>query len=240
MGADVVILDTEPDQHGMTMRRGPRGRVFIAVARTRHPMRQRSTLAHELAHVVFADWSAAPIVDSASPTEIRANVFARHLLIPPAGLADLIDGRAVDLAVLSKVVQWFQVSPKIAAIALEQSGHIDPTTKTRFMSETAPRLATRFGWSDQYQAMQRESDQRRAPQRLLARAIAGWMRNTVSIQTIATLRGLDVASVERELTAAGLTPRTLVPEWSDPDDLPDADLDLHELEDADLGDGGEV
>ncbi|MEV0031259.1 ImmA/IrrE family metallo-endopeptidase [Nocardia sp. NPDC050793] len=239
VGADVAVLDTDVDQHGVTMRRGDMGRVYIAVARTTRPMRQRSTLAHELAHVVFDDWSSEPEVDSTSPTESRANSFARHLLLPLQGVSDLVaeGGRGGELVMLSTVVQRFLVSPQIAAIALAQIGFIDEVTKRQFMSETTPRLAARFGWSDQYQAMQLESNRRRAPQRLLARAISGWLQNAVSIQTIALLRGLDPATVEKELTEAGLAPAELTPAWNDPADLPEAGIDLAEL-DFDLGDGG--
>lgn len=238
VGADVAVLDTDADQHGMTVRRGDRGTVYIAVARTPNPMRQRSTLAHELAHVVFDDWAAEPQVDSANPVESRANTFARHLLLPRQGLRDLMTSESGrdELATLSKVVQRFQVSPAIAAIALEQSGYIDAATKTLFMSEKTPRLAARFGWSDQYQALQRESNRRRAPQRLLTRAISGYLHNVVSIRTIATLRGLDTAEIEKELSDAGLTPVELTPAWVDSAELPDVDIDLAEL-DADLSDG---
>ena len=55
-GIDVAVLDVGPDEHGLTMRDPDRAAVFIGVARTRNPMRQRSTLAHELAHVLFEDW----------------------------------------------------------------------------------------------------------------------------------------------------------------------------------------
>ncbi|MEU4343349.1 hypothetical protein AB0H00_19065 [Nocardia sp. NPDC023852] len=58
----------------------------------------------------------------------------------------------------------------------------------------------------------------------------------MSVQTIATLRGLDVTTVERELTGAGPTPTGMQPIWSDPADLPGISIDLDEL-DADLGDG---
>jgi hypothetical protein len=65
------------------------------------------------------------------------------------------------------------------------------------MRVTAPALAARFGWLDQYRALQAGSGRRRAPQRLLARAIQGYLENgerrtenVVSLQT-ATLRGLD-------------------------------------------------
>ena len=56
-GIDVAVLDAGPDEHGLTMRDPVRGTVFIGVARTRNPMRQRSTLAHELGHVLFEDWA---------------------------------------------------------------------------------------------------------------------------------------------------------------------------------------
>ncbi|WP_267470145.1 ImmA/IrrE family metallo-endopeptidase [Nocardia brasiliensis] len=221
------------------MRRGNHGAVYVAVARTMNPMRQRSTLAHELAHVVFEDWADQPQIDSASPIESRANVFARHLLLPLPGLDDLwaTESHHDELAMLSKTVQRFLVSPAIAAIALHQAGYISTAAKSDFMSEKTPRLAARFGWSDQYQAMQMESNRRRAPQRLLARAISGYLQNAVSIRTIATLRGIDPATVEEELSDAGLIPAELTPAWADPADLPHVDFDLTEL-DADLGDSG--
>ncbi|MFF0532469.1 ImmA/IrrE family metallo-endopeptidase [Nocardia amikacinitolerans] len=239
VGADVAVLDTEVDQHGMTMRRGDGGRVYIAVAKTPHPMRQRSTLAHELGHVVFDDWATHPRVDSRDPIESRANAFARHLLVPVEGVRNLVAHQhfGSELSMLSTVVQRFLVSPQLAAIALEQAGYISTAAKHEFMNETAPRLAARFGWSDQYQAMQLESDRRRAPQRLLARAISGWLQNVVSIQTIALLRGLDIATVQRELTDAGLAPVAVTPAWSSGAVPPKVDIDLAAL-DADLSEDG--
>src|SRR5260370_41157379 len=56
-GIDVAVLDAGPDEHGLTMRDPVRGTIFIGVARTRNPMRQRSTLAHELGHGLFEDWT---------------------------------------------------------------------------------------------------------------------------------------------------------------------------------------
>lgn len=63
------MLDVHAAEHGMVMRDPRCGSTTIAVAKTPHPMRQRSTLAHELAHALFgeagqpvstvADWSAS-------------------------------------------------------------------------------------------------------------------------------------------------------------------------------------
>ncbi|MRH92124.1 ImmA/IrrE family metallo-endopeptidase [Nocardia sp. SYP-A9097] len=237
IGADVAVLETGPDQHGMTMRHKDRGTVYLAVARTLNPMRQRSTLAHELAHVVFQDWTDEPQVDSSGSAEVRANTFARHLLLPLTGVREMVatERDCDELSLLSKVVQRYLVSPSMAAISLEQVGYLDCEGKRRLKSETTPRLAARFGWSDQYKALQNESNHRRAPQRLLAWAIAGYLQNVISIQTIATLRGLDVDLVEDELNGAGLIPTGMKPIWSDPADLPEISIDLGEL-DADLGD----
>ena len=237
-GIDVAVLDAGPDEHGLTMRDPARGTVFIGVARTRNPMRQRSTLAHELGHVLFGHW-ADP--DSGNwgdrdPAEIRADAFARHLLVPADGLRDFIGARShVALSTLSAVVQRFLVSPQIAAIALCQAGYVDEATKRDWMTLSAPHLAARFGWSDQYQALQADSNQRRAPQRLLARAITGYTEGVLPAQAIATLRGMSLEAVVKELDQAGVTPAAERPiAWADPADLPMVQVDLAEL-DEDLG-----
>ena len=235
-GIDVAVLDAGPDEHGLTMRDPARGRIFIGVARTRNPMRQRSTLAHELGHVLFEDWADSDAGDwsGRDPAEIRADAFARHLLVPVDGLRDFIGQRSpVQESGLSAVVQRFLVSPPIAAIALCQAGYIGEATKRDWMTLSTPQLAARFGWADQYQGLQAGSDRRRAPQRLLARAIAGYVEGVLPAQAIATLRGISVESLLEELSEAGVTPAERPISWADPGDLPDANVDLAAL-DADL------
>jgi Zn-dependent peptidase ImmA (M78 family) len=232
-GFDVAVLDVGPDEHGMAMRDPARGTVLIGVARTRHPMRQRSTLAHELGHVLFEDWTDARAGNWGDRTaeEIRADTFARHLLIPADGLRDFIGTRPpATLATLSAVVQRFLVSPQIAAIALSQAGCIDEVAKRGWMTTSAPQLAARFGWSDQYLSLQASSDQRRAPQRLLARAITGYAEGVLPAQAIATLRGTSLQAVTAELDEAGVTPIERPVAWADPADLPPVDVDIAALD----------
>lgn len=234
-GIDVAVLDAGPDEHGLTMRDPQRGAVFIGVARTRNPMRQRSTLAHELGHVVFGDWSENATCDwsAPSPTETRATVFARHLLLPVGGLKAFLSDRAeIDVAALSSVVQRFLVSPPMAAIALAQAGLIDASVKAEWMAVTAPQLAVRFGWSDQYSALQADADRRRAPQRLLARAIQGYAEGVVSVQTIATLRGIPAGTAASELREAGISPAQHTVTWTGPGEVPEGDIDLRALDEA--------
>lgn len=230
---DVAVLDVGPDEHGLTMRDPVRDAVFIGVARTRNPMRQRSTLAHELGHVLFQDW-----VDDHSgnwsdrtPAEIRADAFARHLLVPIEGLREFLGNReSVTRSTLSEVVQRFLVSPPIAAIALYQAEYIDDDTKHEWMTSTAPQLAARYGWSDQYRVLQAHSDQRRAPQRLLARAIRAYEEEILSAQAIATLRGITLEAAHEELREAGAEPVRREIAWANAADLPDVDVDLAALD----------
>lgn len=232
-GNDVAVLDAGPDEHGLTMRDPRRDVAFIGVARTRNPMRQRSTLAHELAHVLFGDWTAGDDFSARSPEEIRADAFARHLLVPGDGLKAFLGQHREILteADLSAVVQWFLVSPPIAAIALCDCGYIDTETKQKWMSLSTPLLSTRFGWSDQYQSLQNDADRTRSPQRLLARAVSGYSEGVVTAQTLATLRGISAESVAEELTDAGIIPKAHQPPWMTTADLPQVTVDLSDLED---------
>lgn len=232
-GIDVTVLDVGPDEHGLTMRDPGRNAVFIGVARTRNPMRQRSTLAHELGHVLFEDWadSGAGNWSDRTPEEIRADAFARHLLAPVDGLREFLGNREpMTQSTLSAVVQRFLVSPAIAAIALHQAGYIDAATKQEWMALSALQLAVRFGWSDQYHALQADSDQRRAPQRLLARAIKGYTEGVLPAQAIATLRGITLEAAEAELREAGVVPAERPVAWADPTELPDVHVDLAALD----------
>lgn len=228
-GIDVAVLDAEPDEHGLVMRDPRRGAIFIGVARTSHPMRQRSTLAHELGHVLFEDWSNAEVGDLSkpSPKEDRCRAFARHLLVPVDGVRELYaDCQERTLSSLSATVQRFLVSPAIAAIAWEQAGFIDLATSKQWGAHSTPQLAARFGWSDQYHALRAESNRRRAPQRLLARAIKAHELGVLSAQTIATLRGVPLDEAEAELSEAGVAQGTPSVEWVDAVDLPDVHVDL--------------
>lgn len=232
-GIDVAVLDVGPDEHGLTMRDPRRGAVFIGVACTRHPMRQRSTLAHELGHVLFEDWvdSGAGGWSDRPHEEIRADAFARHLLVPVEGMRELLgDQEPVTQPTLSAVVQRFLVSPAIAAITLHQAEYIDTAAKQGWMALSARNLAIRFGWSDQYHALQADSRQRRAPQRLLARAITGYAEGVLSVQAIATLRGTTAEAAEMELRGAGIEPTRPPIAWADPSDLPAVDVDLAALD----------
>lgn len=229
-GHDVAVLDAESDEHGLTMTDPLRGRVFIGVARTRNPMRQRSTLAHELAHLIFQD--QAEDLSKRSSVEVRADAFARHVLVPTAGVRDILgETWEVTERHLSDIVQRYLVSPSIAAIAMRDSQYINPETAKQWMSISTPQLASRFGWSDYYAILQGDSNKLRAPQGLLARAIAGYTAGVVSLQTIATLRGLPVEDIATEFSENGIVVDPSNDGELDLVEFPDVDLDLSDLGD---------
>src|ERR1019366_1401075 len=223
---DVAVLDSGVDEHGMTVYDPDRGVVMVAVARTANPMRQRSSLAHELGHIVCADYrrsSAHRNWSERSQPEIRADAFARHLLVPLEVVGNLVDDRPLKESDLSALVQRFEASPAIIAIQLHAAGIIDARTKAAWSAMSAPSLAARHGWTDQYRVLQGASNSRRAPQRLLARATDGYVEGVLSLQAIARLRGVSEQIVEHDFAEAGILPHARKVEWSSVDGLGAAD-----------------
>jgi len=205
MGIDVISMHVPDTEHGLSMCDPATGRVVIAVATTPHPMRQRSSIAHELGHVVAGDLDRAvsPIPGERSPEEICADAFARHLLLPLNAVRRRFpaDHASVHLSLqdLSDLVQEFEVSPSIAAIQLRMLGLIDTDTCSAWKNRSAANLATTFGWGSQYRSLGTGSATPRAPQSLMARAVEGYQRGVLGINELAAWYGQDPAELEKEL-----------------------------------------
>lgn len=230
---DVAVLDAAADEHGMTVYDPDRGVVMMAVAQTANPMRQRSSLAHELGHLVFKDYGRSSTRSKwgeRSQPEIRADVFARHLLVPLDAVAKLTEDRPMTESDLSALVQRFRASPAIVAIQLHAAHVIDTRTKAAWSAISTPTLAARYGWTDHYRALQAGSNSRRAPRRLLARATNGYIAGVLSLQAIARLRGVSEHVVEQDFAEAGIVPQERNVEWSSVDDLGQRDVDLSDLD----------
>jgi Zn-dependent peptidase ImmA (M78 family) len=237
---DVTVLDVgDSDEHGLTMVDPARKVTIVAVARSENPMRWRSTLAHELGHLIFHDHDEGEpaSLSTNAAAESRAQAFARHLLLPVAAVNLFASHRkGLDLAAFSDLVQRFEVSPAVAAIQIRDAKHITKARYDEWSSLYTPMLAARHGWMDQYRALQAESRQRRSPQRLLARAVSGYVAGVVTIETLASVRGIPVPDLAQELQEAGIAP-TAEPDTELPtptaDDLADAGefIDLSWLDD---------
>lgn len=207
-GVGVAYVDTSMPGHGMTMRLGDR--YLMAVACTEHPMRLRSTLAHELGHfrlgsvnraLSHSDW------DARTPEEIQADAFARHLLVPLGAVSAAARDSVPTTALLSDLVQKYRASPNIVAIQLRDADAIDQDTCSEWSALSAGRLATQFGWHSEYASLSSETKTPRAPQALLARAIEGYRWGLVAPATIARLSGQpDPRLVSEQLEADGIVP----------------------------------
>ena len=216
VGCDVIALDASEAEHGLSMRDPDSGRIVIAVATTRHPMRQRSSLAHELGHVLAAGdlTSGGPTRPGPRPpAEIRADAFARHLLLPIAALqtkfgAGATRNLSVDEAAFAAVVQEFEVSPHLAAVQLKQAGLISPTLSKELSAWTTVRLATRYGWLTQYATLALASAQRRSPQDLMRRAVKAYSAGVLGIAELAAWYGQQPADLREQL--GDPTPTALV------------------------------
>ncbi|MHB1431887.1 MAG: ImmA/IrrE family metallo-endopeptidase [Streptosporangiaceae bacterium] len=199
-GCDALAIDAQEAEHGLSMLDPVTGRVVIVVATTRHPMRQRSSLAHEIGHVAAGDLQARPAgpPGSRGPAEIQADAFARHLLLPVRALHDRFGRPSRDAAApdvgepeLAAVVQEFEVSPSLAAIQLKEAGLIRQQACDEWQTVSTSTIAARYGWLSQYRAMSVAAAQPRAPQTLMRRAVEGYHRGVVGLQELARWYGLD-------------------------------------------------
>ncbi len=204
----VAYVDTPAPGHGMTMRLGDR--YLMSVGCTEHPMRLRSTLAHELGHLRLGsvdrdlshrDW------DERTPEEIQADAFARHLLVPLDAAKVAALNTEATTALLSDLVQRYMASPNIVAIQLRDAKAIDQDTCREWSKLTAGRLASQFGWHAEYVALAAQTKMPRAPQALLTRAVEGYRWSLVTPATIARLDGKrDPRLVAEQLQADGIIP----------------------------------
>lgn len=215
LGVDLAVIDTEDeDAHGMTAKDPSSMSVFTVVPTSKNPMRQRSSIAHELGHIILDEWHEGGENDYATRdgAEVRADIFARHLLIPEAGVRQFAGQKEAPefrLVDFSRLVQTYQVSPYMAAIAAANAGVIGEDTKEDFKQYSTFSLAQQFGWADQYRAMQETSSQKRAPQRLLQRVIRAYQQGVISLQAVATLRQVPLEQVQAEFDEAGIFPQPL-------------------------------
>lgn len=201
LGVDVCSVSAAHSEHGLLMKHEPTGRACIAVSVTEHPMRQRSSVVHELGHLLAGDLDhgSRPAPGTRDPAEVQADAFARHLLLPLAA----VRGNGVldveDTAALSDVVQAYGVSPALAAIQLRDAGRIGPDVYVAWSGLTTAKLAAAHGWLDRYDHMSQESLQPRPPQGLLSRAVAAYLHGVLGIGELAAWYGRPAAELQDQL-----------------------------------------
>ena len=206
-GVGVALIRSKAPGHGMTMRLSRH--TIMAAACTEHPMRLRSTLAHELGHFRLGsvnrrlnegNWN------DRSPEEIQADVFARHFLLPLGALQDTASSYDPGHYV-SHLVQTFGVSPAIAAIQLKEAGFIDDDACAKFMQRTTKSMALQYGWLSEYRTLVIGSSTPRAPQALMTRATEAYRWRQLSYPALARLQSEESAPRFADLLSKqGITP----------------------------------
>lgn len=216
LGCDVLAMAAPDEEHGFTAQDPVTGTVVIAVATTPHPMRQRSSIAHEIGHVLAGDLARAGAVRPGSRTaaEVRADAFARHLLLPLNAVLQRAASASDPQELLAQLVQDFGLSPQAAAIQMIEAQVVTRSQAEQLRSLTSRQLAARYGWLSQYRALAAASQQERAPQRLMRRAVRAYQHGLLSVEEIALWYRGDVTELREELGE----PDTVEPGGTDVDD----------------------
>lgn len=151
-GVDVAITALPDGVNGVTWQTDTFRLILVSPSSVW--TRQRFTLAHELGHILARDAQDPMVEKRIRPgrvkdlTEVRANAFASHLLMPAPEVekrfrqAVAADGQ-LGRDAFARLVVEFKVSPSALAVPLGQLGLIDKDVRTR--SGSSPRRrATRW------------------------------------------------------------------------------------------------
>lgn len=190
----------------------PERSTSVVLTNSEHPAeRQRFTLAHELAHLLFQDGAHVDADADAArgPKETRAHEFARCFLAPQHGIVEWLQrARSGDTTStvteehLGLLARYFGVSAKVIAIqlkGLQLYGSAEPLA--------TPALASRYGWRREYDTSQQAARMPRPPLRLVRRAQAGYQAGRVGLPVLAMLTGRSESDVLAELNESGISPR---------------------------------
>jgi Zn-dependent peptidase ImmA (M78 family)/DNA-binding XRE family transcriptional regulator len=185
------------------------GLSLVFVNTSKPGTRQRFTLAHELAHLLFEDASDGTLEDTdevmrnaSSAIEARANTFAAELLAPTAAIRQVLERVRGDVtAALATTVFEYGVSRQAAAIALKRAGVSD--TAAIELSAATPRyqLAQQYNYVDADEALRDLCDRTIVPTLLHRRAVQAWLDRRIGAGPIAALDGRDTDDVREDLLA---------------------------------------
>lgn len=217
LGIDVAIMEMDDGLDGMVIQDPETGQRIISVACTTSAERQRATLAHELGHLELGDFATGGVIDcgARSGDEIRADAFARHLLVPQQGVNEFLGGlgrqrHQLNEADLAHLVRYFEASPMMILIQLENTGWLGVGQKEAWKPNSAGKLAARYGWADEHKASQRKAMTAQAPMRIVAEAMEAYVNNLIGLESVARIRGMSSLDLQAELLEVGIEPKPVV------------------------------
>lgn len=147
---------------------------IVLLATTQEWTRARFTLAHEVGHLLAQDAQDLRADMAPEPgkqkdyTEVRANVFAAHFLLPEAEVRaawerTVTDPHSPTDAELSALVVTFKVSPSALAARLHRLGLLDTARRDRFRGFTTEICHVLAGRLDDHYRHRAESAAARPP-----------------------------------------------------------------------------
>jgi Zn-dependent peptidase ImmA (M78 family)/transcriptional regulator with XRE-family HTH domain len=196
---------------------------LIMIARTKVPTRQRFTLAHELGHILARDAQNLLTETHLSPgrqkdlTEVRANVFAAHLLMPHSEINSWVGENGLTDEQLTSLVVRFQVSPSALAARLAQLRLITSETAGRLRGLTTRDCHWLTGQSDLFEAGKTWSLARRLPFRPAQLLYDAYLAGDTTLRPLAAYTGQDVDRM-RELLEPEPAPQEDASSASDVDE----------------------
>lgn len=217
LGFPVAFRALPEDMHGLNVQDQREGIVTrLIIVSTRGPWTlRRYTLAHELCHALYDD-AGRVIVDVVEEPvrlpEVRAESFARHLLLPADALArDVeqarLEGAALEVLTARLMVRWGM--SKLAVLrALENDQLAGPDDTAAIRGRPVDQLMAAASLTGRWQALSAgQSDPCGSPW-LVSRALEAYHHGWVGAHVVADLLDQDLETTERQLLEQG---------WTDPE-----------------------
>jgi Zn-dependent peptidase ImmA (M78 family) len=217
LGFPVAFRALPEDMHGLNVQDQREGIVTrLIIVSTRGPWTlQRYTLAHELCHALYDD-AGQVIVDVVEEPvrlpEVRAESFARHLLLPADALARDVaqarqEGAALEVLTARLMVRWGM--SKLAVLrALENDQLAGPDDTAAIRGRPVDQLMAAANLTGRWQALSAGQSEPCGSPWLVSRALEAYHRGWVGAHVVADLLGQDLETTERQLLEQG---------WTDPE-----------------------
>lgn len=182
--------------------------------------RQRYTLAHELAHVIFKDQNPV-IVDEgdgakkSDPAEIRAEYFARYFLAPDAAIRQFwtANEHCGEGMAIARLMMHFGLSRIAAQRAVAEVMGIDHERLVGRLGATegVRGLMVSAGMAQEWDEACAHQNKEGASPWMLSLALDAYRHGLVSSSVVAdVLNRFDGPEVERELAAQGWAPEPVI------------------------------
>jgi len=213
-GIPVVFQLLPENLHGINVRDEQDGRVLraIVVSSGDYWTRQRFTLAHELCHDLYDDEGQVIVDEVEVPDtlpELRAESFARHLLLPSRALADEVHAARTAgqrlFALVAGLLTPSGVSRDVILKALVDDGYV-PDGDERLAALRSSRvedLMEAAGLADVWRELCERQHEPSGSPWLVERAVRAYGEGLVDMSVVVELLGEDEQSVARRLAQAG-------------------------------------